>query len=441
MPVRRKVKMMMNLVMFDCHDLGQHLACYGWSSVPSDNLDQLAADGVRFENSFCTSPQCSPSRAALYTGRYPHVNGMFGLAHHPFSWRMHENEVYLARYLQAAGYETVHGGIQHVTDFTPQAVHALGFDQLLSGYLAPELAESAVTFLEQPHERPFFLNIGFFEPHRDGTGGFKQAPADDGKGVILPPYLPDTPEARQEFSELQGTIRQMDTAVGQVMAALQRLNLLENTWVIFTTDHGLAMPRAKCTMYDPGLKTALIMYAPGAGLTGGRVIRELISHVDMLPTILDGLNLTIPENLQGHSYWGLLQGHDYQPRTAIYAEKTFHTDYEPQRAIRTQQYKLIWNAEVDIINVPSDIMHSPIYPQMIDILTVQRPPIELYDLRVDPDEKDNLAGQPAYEAVENELRQRLLAWMRETGDPLLDGPVASPYYTRAIQALNGQPGV
>ncbi|MGJ3237563.1 MAG: sulfatase family protein [Anaerolineae bacterium] len=428
---------MTHLVMIDCHDLGQHLGCYGWSSVASDHLDQLAASGIRFENSFCTAPQCSPSRATLYTGRYAHSNGMFGLAHHPFSWRMHDDEVYLARYLQDADYETAHIGIQHVTDWDEESVQALGFEQVLSAHLAPEVAERVLQFLEQTHDRPFFLNIGFFEPHRDDAGGFKVAPPDVSRGVDLPPYIPDTIESRQEFGELQGMIKQMDEAVGAIIDALKRLDLLDDTWIIFTTDHGLAMPRAKCTMYDPGVETALIMHAPSLNLVGGKTFANFVSHVDLVPTILDGLGLPIPETLQGKSYWPLLQGDKKITRDVIYAGKTFHTDYEPQRMIRTERYKLIWNAEVDIINVPADIMHSPIYPQMIDSLTVERPPFELYDLMIDPNEQNNLAGHTHYADIQAALRQRLVQWMQDTDDPILTGPIASPYYARAIRELKG----
>lgn len=428
---------MTNLIMIDCHDLGQHLSCYGWSSVSSDNLAQLASDGIYFENSFCTSPQCSPSRAALYTGRYPHSNGMFGLAHSPFNWRLHDDEIYLAKYLQSAGYETAHVGVQHVTDGSVESVQGLGFDHMLARGQAAELADSAIEFLEKPHGRPFFLNIGFFEPHRDSQGGFKQAPPDNSRGTDLPNYIPDTIEAHQEFSELQGTIKAMDQAIGLIIDTLHQQNLMDDTWLIFTTDHGLAMPRAKCTLYDPGIKTSLIMYSPSLGLVGGRQVTDLVSHVDMVPTILDALQIPIPDRLQGKSYWALLKDEDYQARQEIYTEKTFHTAYEPQRSIRTARYKLIWNAEVDITNVPADIMHSPIYPQMIDELTVTRPQIELYDLEVDPDEKNNLARQELYKEIERDLRSRLLLWMQETKDPLLDGPIASPYYRMAVQQLSG----
>lgn len=428
---------MTNILMIDCHDLGQHLGCYGQKTVSSSHLDQLARDGIRFENSFCTAPQCSPSRAALYTGRYAESNGMFGLAHHPFYWRMHDDEVYLAQYLQRAGYETAHVGIQHVTEHTDKAVKALGFEHVLSGYLAFDVAMSAIQFLEQSSDKPFFLNIGFVEPHRDKAGGFNYAPADTSLGVAVPSYLPDTPEAREEFSDLQGTIKHMDSAVSKILDALTRLDFSNDTWIIFTTDHGLAMPRAKCTMYDPGIETALIMYAPSLGLVGGKVVSNLVSHVDLVPTILEGLGLPIPDRLQGESYWQFLQGNQEQKRQMVFAGKTFHTAYEPQRMVRTERYKLIWNAEVNIINVPSDILHSPIYPQMLDTLTIKPPPFQLYDLDNDPDEQFNLSEEPDYATIFDELRQHLFRWMESIDDPILNGAIPSPYYTNAIRQLKG----
>lgn len=428
---------MTNLIMIDCHDLGQHLGCYGWRTVPSPNLDALAARGVRFASSFCTAPQCCPSRAALYTGRYAHANGMFGLAHHPFNWRLNPDEIHLGRLMQDAGYATAQIGVQHVTDQVERAVQRLGFQQVWLADHAGDIADLVAAFLKNRPQQPFFLNIGFLEPHRDENGHFLQAPPDSSLGVEVPPYLPQTPEAQGEFTRLQGVIRQMDQAVGRIWAMLEETRLLEDTWLIFTTDHGLAMPRAKCTMYDPGIETALIMHGPPFGLTGARVYDELISNVDVVPTIMEMLGIPLLESFQGHSFAPLLRGQPYQPRQHIFAEKTFHTAYEPQRAIRSSRYKLIWNAEVDIINVPGDIMHSPIYPQMIDQLTIERPPLEFYDLHDDPLEYHNRIDDPDYAAAAAELRQHLLDWMRATGDPILAGPITSPYNRHALQLLAG----
>ena len=242
-----------------------------------------------------------------------------------------------------------------------------------------------------------------------------------------------------ETSAYGKTLPRRDTAVGRIWAALQELGLAADTWLIFTADHGLAMPRAKCTLYDPGLQTALIMVAPAFGLTGGRVCDELIRNVDITPTILDMLGLPLSPRLQGRSFASLLRGEPYQPRERIFAEKTFHTAYEPQRAIRTARYKLIWNVEAGIMNVPGDIMHSPIYPEMLDEITVEHKPFELYDLLADPAERVNQIANPDYADIFLDLRHHLLYCLRVTGDPLLDGPIASPFYRRGLEQLNGRP--
>lgn len=431
---------MPNLVFIDCHDLGRHLGIYGWKTVPSPHLDSLARRGIWFENSFCTAPQCSPSRAGLYTGRYPHANGMLGLAHQPFNWRLHPGEIHLAGLLQGAGYATALIGAQHVTENVPRMVHKLGFDEVRLCSNASEVAEEALSYLAARPSKQFFLNIGFIEPHRDIEGRYTQAPPYDAKGVEIPPYLPETPEAKVEFTELQGVIRIMDEAVGKILAALSELDLIHDTWVIFTTDHGLAMPRAKCTLYDPGIQTALIMYAEPFGLLGGRIYHELISNVDILPTIVDMLGIKKPPDLQGRSFAALLKGLDYQPRDHVFAEKTFHTAYEPQRAIRSNHYKLIWNAEAGIVNVPGDIMHSAIYPQMIDQIARERPPMELYHLEQDPLEYQNLFDQAEYTEISQDLRDHLLQWMQETNDPILRGPVSSPFFDLGLRLLSREAG-
>lgn len=424
-----------NLLLIDCHDLGRHLGCYGHVAVPSDALDRLAADGVRFANAYCTAPQCSPSRAALYTGRHAHDVGMLGLAHAPFDWRLHPGVRYLAGWLRASGWSTHHLGVQHVIRQTPEHVRSLGFDTHAAPHAeASVVADAAVRRLREV-ERPFFLNVGFEEPHRDANGRFEAHPPYDARGVEVPPYLPDTPAAREEMARLQGTIKAMDDGVARILAALERRPDAADTWVIFTTDHGLALPRAKASMYDPGLGVALIMRWPARGLTGGRTVEALTSHVDLVPTVLEGLGLESDEALHGRSLWSLLRGEATRHHGHVFAEKTFHTAYEPQRAVRTERYKLIANLEVDVMNVPGDVLRSPVTPTMVDEIAVERPPLELYDLHEDPDERVNRVGDPGLAQVEADLKRELVAWMRRTNDPILDGPVASPYRHAALRAL------
>ena len=427
-----------NILFMTCHDLGQHLSCYGRQTVHSPALDRLAGEGVLFEKSFCTAPQCSPSRAALHTGRHAHSNGMLGLAHRPFNWRLHDDEKHAAQWLREAGYETALWGVQHLTRTADVA--RLGYDHYDADdpvAPAPIIAAQAAAFLRDPRrqDRPFYLEVGFFEPHRPYDYG--GAPPDDSHGVEVPPYLDDTPQARREFAALQGAIRRLDEGVGRILAALEETGLDAHTWVIFAADHGVAMPRAKCTLYDPGIATALLMRWPTGGVGGGTRHGTLISYVDVLPTLLEGLGLPVPANLHGRSFWPLLQGQPYRPNDRIFAEKTYHTAYEPMRGIRTAAHKLIVNLEVDTkVNVPDDIREGAIYPTMLPRLVGQRPCLELYDLVNDPGETINLAGKPEYRAVERDLKAQLIDWMRATDDPILDGAVASPYHAAALAALD-----
>ncbi|MFN2303836.1 MAG: sulfatase/phosphatase domain-containing protein, partial [Anaerolineales bacterium] len=314
-------------------------------------------------------------------------------------------------------------------------IKELGYQNLWALHRPQDVAEKASQFLTDKPLTPFFLKIGFEYPHRDENGRFKQAPPDVSLGVEVPPYLPKTPEAEMEFAEFQGVIKAMDEAVGQIWSALAQSGLLSNTWVIFTTDHGIAMPFAKCTLYDAGIETALIMYAEPFGLTGGKIIYDLISNVDLVPTILEMLDIDLPSNLQGQSFANVLREKPYQSRDEIFVEKTFHTAYEPQRAIRTKRYKLIWNVEAGIINVPGDVMRSPIYPQVINQVVKERPTFELYDLEVDPLEQNNLADNLHYIEIFDNLRQHLLNWMKDTQDPIIKGPLASPFFDQGKNSL------
>ena len=422
-----------HVLLITCHDLGRHLGCYGVDSVQTPNLDALAASGVRFTRAFCTSPGCSPSRATLATGRYPHSNGVMGLAHEPFGWGLAPGERHVAALLHERGYETHLFGLQHVTVGPSEQ---LGFDRVYGRGTGRDVAGQVAAFLDgNAPARPLYLEVNLEEPHRPfDQGGV--AP-DTARGLRVPPYLPDTPATREDVAGLQGAIREADAAVGRILAALERAGLAGATLVTFTTDHGLALPRAKGTLYDPGIETALLLRWPGIGPAAGRgsaVVDGLVSHVDFLPTLLEALGMPPPGNLQGRSYLPLLRGGG-AGRDAIYAEKTYHSYYDPMRAVRTARHKLIRNFETAFaVEVPGDVQQGGAFrSDVARYVATTHPALELYDLETDPLEERNLAGQPATAALQRELDARLWAWMAETGDPLLAGPVASPSYRRALE--------
>lgn len=426
-----------NIVFITTHDLGRHLGCYGARTVQSPNLDALAARGVRFEQAFCAAPQCSPARAALATGRYPHANGVMGLSHGEFAWHLPTTETYIARYLKDNGYDTALFGLQHVT--SNDKVDELGFDEWELGGQSRAISPKVVQWLhsrhrEGPTRKPFYLEIGFGDTHRPWGGN----PPDWALGTDRLRWLPPYPGSDEEMARFQGEIYALDRGIGSILDTLDTLGLRDNTWVIFTSDHGIAIPRAKGTLYDPGIEVPLIMEWPAGCLVTG-TFSDLVSHVDVLPTILEALNLLVPTTLQGRSLWPMLRGESYQARTEVFAEKTYHTVYDPIRGIRTATHKLIVHfSTYDTADVPLDAKDSPVYEVLRAELTRPHSYIELFDVIQDPLERNNLAWDPASYDTLLDLMRRLRQWMTETEDPLLRGMIASPTYYRAVDMLLGR---
>ena len=336
-----------NILIIICHDLGQQLGSYGDPSLKTYNLDRLAEEGVRFENHFCTTPTCSPSRGSIMTGRYPHTNGLIGLAHRNFD--LNEGEVTMAHLLKAQGYETHLFGLEH--EAREPDIAKLGYEFLHRKKDSPRFRCAVVTpylleFLKARNgkeERPFFGMTGYIETHSPyDQEGYTP---DDPKEVFIPPYLPDTPKVRLNIAQFHGLIHAVDGCVGEILKVLEERGLAEDTWVIFTADHGIGFPRAKGTLYDPGLKTALIMRWP-KGFAGGKVYTELLNNLDLLPTILEAVGAPIPENIQGKSFLALLQAREYRPRGEIFAESNYHVTYNPMRAVRTSRFKYIRNFDL-----------------------------------------------------------------------------------------------
>jgi arylsulfatase A-like enzyme len=220
--------------------------------------------------------------------------------------------------------------------------------------------------------------------------------------------------------------RSLDRGVGAVLDALEEQGLAENTLVICTTDHGIAFPGAKASLTDGGLGVFLIMRGPG--FPAGAVVDSMVSHIDIFPTICELVGVDVPDFVQGRSLMPIVQGEADSVRDEIFAEGTFHAAYEPQRAIRTANWKYVRRF---------DGRTEPVLPNVDDSagksLWIEHgwPPWlleqeQLYDLVVDPGETRNVVHDPANADVVRELSARLEQWMRDTGDPLLDGPVAPP---------------
>lgn len=435
----------LNIVVMICHDLGQHLRCYGQHDVRSPNIDALAESGVRFRNSFCTAPQCSPSRAALWTGRFAHANGVVGLVHSGFANDFHPDEKHLAQILREAGYDTRLFGIQHES----RSSERCGYEHIHPCGGCGKLADEFVDFIgnRTTSERPLFAQIGFIEPHRPfpRDDGVQRLPQEE---LSVPPYLPDIPEVREDLSDIEASISSMDKACGRIVESIRTSHIAENTLVLFTADHGIAFPHAKMTLYDPGIEVPLILSGPG--IAPSTVRDELLSNVDIMPTLLELCGLPVSPALHGRSFAGLLAGTPYDPSESIFAEKTYHTYYDPMRAVRTRRWKLIANFEFAPWQEtsPDYENNAKCYVEVSKALKVPydvqyHPPFELYDLKEDPYEQRNVADDRSHRDIRDELVCSLRQWMADTEDPLLAGPMAQGAYKQRMREFKtiGQPSV
>jgi N-sulfoglucosamine sulfohydrolase len=407
-----------NIIYIHSHDSGRYLSPYG-QSVPTPNLQRLAQEGTLFRKAFSAAPTCSPSRAALLTGLFPHSNGMLGLAHRGFS--LNDYRQHLVHTLKPAGYTSVLAGLQHVA----KEPGTIGYDHVLprKDTSAVHVAPAAVGFLDSRPTSPFFLDIGFFETHREYP---EATPEDKANYSPLPRPIPDTAATRGDFARYRASARIMDEGVGKVLEAIDRNGYRDNTLIISTTDHGISFPRMKCDLTDDGWGVSLIMRGPK--LPGAAVCDALISQIDVFPTICDYLEIEHPVWLQGKSFLPVLSGQAPEIHDEIFAEVNYHASYEPKRAVRTSRWKYIrrfGNRRTPVLPNCDDSPSKDLWLQAgwgSQVLASE----SLYDLLFDPTEHANLIDDPGHREVAKEMRERLHRWMVSTNDPLLRGPIAAP---------------
>jgi arylsulfatase A-like enzyme len=408
-----------NVLYLHSHDTGRYVQPYG-NQIQTPNLQWLADQGVMFRNAFCAAPSCSGSRAALLTGEYCHTNGMMGLAHRGFSLNDYDHQ--LVRLLQRAGYHSELIGEQHISA-DPET---LGYDVVhpLPNTRVNSVAPVAIEALRGGIREPFFMSVGFFETHRSF---FDPSSVRDRVYSLPPPFLPDTPEIREDVAAYKASARSLDHGVGSVLNALHETGLDQRTLVICTTDHGLAFPSAKASLLDRGIGVYLIMRGPG--FSGGRARDELVSHVDIFPTVCELAGIESPSWAVGRSLVPLVAGEE-EPgvRSEIFSELTYHAAYEPQRSIRTERYKYIRRFDDYPYPVLPNCDDSPSKEAYLARGWAERPVAReaLHDLFFNPGEGRNLIDDPSYAEVRDDLIARLAQWMRDTDDPLLAGPIAPP---------------
>lgn len=409
-----------HIVAFFTDDLGVlDTAVYGSQDVRTPNVERLAAAGMTFDRAFVASPACAPSRAALLTGLMPARNG--AEANHTYP---KPGTKYLTENLHALTYEiAAFGKVAHGQD-NPE----YGFDY----YSHPRvnLAANVEDYLEaRSDDGPLCLLVGDRRPHVPWTEDNIYAP----ERVNLPPDFIDTPETREHRARYYSDITGLDSEFGQVVDLAEE-HLGEDVIFVFTSDHGGQWPFGKWNLYDSGTRVPLIVAWKGHIVPRMRT-GAMVSWIDLFPTLIDLAGGEAPADIDGRSFRAVLEGETTEHRSEIYTTHSGDTVFNvyPIRSIRTKRFKYILNLLPDHLHTNhSDILRkdgagafwdswdlaAKTDPDAAAIVQryFQRPPEELFDLKADPLEQENLANQPDHRTKAQELRTMLERWMEAQGD-------------------------
>jgi len=435
-----------NIILMVSDDHGiETLGCYGNSVVKTPSMDQLADEGVKFTNAFCTTSSCAASRSVILTGQQNHTNGTYGHVHGRHHFSCFDDTKTLPAYLNEAGYRTGCVGKKH---YAPESLFPFEYDLSNPDHSRNDImmSEECRDFIED--DEPFFLYWCSHNPHRAGVieehplkpnnfGNPKKAYPGDTEEIYsddeveVPFFLNDTLEVRAELAQYYQSISRLDRGIGHLMQILKDAGKYDNTVVIYISDNGAAFPEAKTNLYEPGMNLPCIVKSPLHKKHGG-ICNGLVSWADLTPTILDFAGADFEKSdFNGHSFKKIIDQEDPEKwRKEVYASHTFHeiTNYYPMRVVRTHKYKFIWN-----------IAHPLTYPSGSDLWSscswqrllrdgsnkfgsrtveayLHRPRFELYDLENDPEEINNLSDQLKYQDMVEDFSAKLKKFQEETQD-------------------------
>ena len=416
-----------------------HAGVYGDKVIKTPNFDRVAREGVLFTNSFCAAPTCTASRGGVLTGQATHRldEGANLFCFLPGRFRVYPD------ILEAAGYSIGLTG----KGWGPGPLEGSGRTRNPAG---PQFKDFR-TFLEQsPKDRPFCFWHGSHFPHRDYEPGSGVRSGMRPEDVVVPPFLPDTPEVRSDILDYYYAAEQFDKQVGAVLNTLEASGRAENTLVVVTSDNGMPFPRSKANLYGIGTRMPLAIRWP-ARVRAGRKVDDFVSHTDFAPTFLEAAGLKPLPEMTGKSLMDLLCGDHPARRDSVVTERERHTNCRvgdasyPSRALRTHDFLYVRNFEPDrwpagdpkmwkavgdfgdIDTGPSkavilDRRDDPKIKPFFDLATAKRPAEELYDLKKDPWELRNVADDASYAGIKEKLGRRLQTWMAKTEDPRAVNP-------------------
>jgi len=399
------------------------VGCYGNSAIRTPNIDRLAREGVRFENTYLTASSCSPSRCSIITGRYPHNTGAPEL-----HTKLPAGQPMFPESLRNSGYYTVLSGKNHMG---PEVSAA--FDTISRGR-GPGKEEDWIELIRnRPLGKPFFFWLASSDAHRawqfDDT-----APVYTGSEVSVPEFLFDGPATREDLAGYYHEISRVDHYLGLILEELEKQGVTQNTYLIFCSDNGRPFPRCKTRLYDSGIKTPFLVWAPGQVKPG---IRDaLISSVDIGPTFLELAGIEQDARVQGVSFAGILADPNTISRYFVFAEHNWHVFHAHERMVRYKNWVYIRNSFPERQNLCVESApafpagaelweaeaRGDLQPHQRDVFLVPREPEELYNLVTDPNQYHNLAADPENREILRYLMEVLDSWVDRTGDSVSEDP-------------------
>ncbi|MAS94599.1 MAG: sulfatase atsG [Verrucomicrobiales bacterium] len=408
-----------NIVFINADDLTHSdLSVYG-GQAKTPNFDRLAGEGMVFRQCFQAAPMCSPTRHNLYTGIYPVKTGAY--PNHTFA---KEGTKSIVHYLQPHGYRVALSGKRHIS---PESVFPFEY----SGQKNPDMEAIEKLMAESKEaDTPFCLFACSNEPHEPwNLGDATQYPP---KEIKLPPYFIDTPATRQGMSKYLAEVTYYDGQVGQILDLLDKYSLTENTIVMVSSEQGNSLPFAKWTLYDPGLQTALLVRWPGK-VAEGSSTDAMVEYTDVVPTLLDAVDIEIPDGLDGKSFLPVLAGEATEHKEYVYGIMTtrginFGSENFGIRSIRSKTHQLIVNftPEVKFTNACSKSEEFQSWVRRAESGKKRaakfveryhyRPPVELYEVGNGWHKWNNLADSADHSEILRDLQGRLDSWMKEQGD-------------------------
>ena len=416
-----------NILWISCEDSSPQLGCYGYKLASTPNIDALAAEGVRFTQAHSVIGVCAPSRSSIITGMYPNS---IGTHHMRCTAKLPEEIRCFPEYLRKAGYYCTNNA---KTDYNFQQPKSVWDESSIKAH-----------WKNRPANAPFFAVFNLLISHEshipkrgaehlEETGRLKDNQRRDPSTVNVPPYYPDTPEIRRDLANVYENVTQMDYQAGDLLRELEDAGLKNDTIVFFWSDHGVGLPRSKRWLYNSSTNVPVIVRIPEKFRNEGQgkpasVDPQLVSLMDLGPTVLNLAGLPKPGNMQGRAFLGANLA---APRTYIYgARDRMDERYDMVRMISDGRFRYIRNFDAS----------KPLYqfmntaeqgPTMKDLRRIHnehrlkpvaeryfqtKPLEELYETPADPDEIKNLATVSEHKQKLEAMRAALLEWMRNIGD-------------------------